>query len=1079
MAQFSVYKASAGSGKTFTVSKAFIRELLCDESAYRHILAVTFTNKATDEMKRRIVSYLADLAEGRAEPLLSLLIADFRTDLAEGQPLPPHIRRQMAMPDEESRQAFRQQAGRILRRILHDYSRLSVMTIDSFFQKIIRSFAMDTGLYAAYDLLLDSKEAVENAVDLYMSELQPDSAAKDWIAEIVEQRIDDGKNWDCRKDLTAMADILLREDSQAMTDEVFRKISDRDTVKQYGAKLQKIRQTFESDMKQDAREALRIMENNSLTVDDFANKKNGFVGYFIKLLQDKPEAPGKRATEACNDIEKWYSKNTADSTKKAIENAYGQGMNAALCRLVTRWQEHSSDYVSACAILAHLPEFGVMADLRQALQRYCNDQEVFLISQSNPWLRKIIDGADAPFIYERTGAHFRHYMIDEMQDTSQMQWDNLLPLLRDSMARGYADWTVGDVKQSIYRFRNSDWRIMAGQIGRDIPAAVEKHLQYNFRSEARIIEFNNLFFKTLSAQLANRAGNWEETWKELFLKIYSDVEQKIPEKKAAAPGGFVEMRFIPDKKENDWKEEALRALPAQLMQLQDLGYGAADIAVLVRDKKDAAMTVSFMLQWVREHPEQAGKYVFDMLYNEAQLIGDNLMVQWVIGALKYMMDPQEKINRTFLEYTAAQCLPDHPDKVFDLLDAWSDRCRSLSVYDAVAALTEDMDLYSHADDAPFLQAFQDALLKYCRRERVDTAAFLTYWEERKDKEYLMTPEQQEAIRLMTIHKAKGLEFDAVLMPFASWGTGSGHNDTVWMSTAGTAFEDIPQVLVSPSSKLENSIFAAQYAWECFLSCVDNINLLYVAFTRAGKVLMAQVPKKDKEGKAISDNVGRWICDVCRNVSETSEDWVWEDANTDRPYEICRSGVLAPRTGRATGNSQTGHRLNDLYRPSLRSDSGIQLKNSAEFFETPQAAAIGRGVVLHELFSGIRDLTDLPALVGRLAGEGKIPEHDREALADFVRQACSKEEVASWFAPGAKVKTESDLLMPDGTLHRPDRVVILPDCVKVIDYKFGNRTSPEHVRQVREYMAILKDMGYPDVKGYLWYVSLNRTVQVDS
>ncbi|MBP5611979.1 MAG: UvrD-helicase domain-containing protein, partial [Bacteroidales bacterium] len=783
-----------------------------------------------------------------------------------------------------------------------------------------RTFAMETGLYAAYDLMLDTGEAVAQTVDQYLSELQPDSAARDWIADMTEQRIDDGRSWNCRQDLIPITEVLLREDSQAISDDVFRKISDRDAVRQYGVRLRKIRQAFESAMKQDARDALRIMESNNLTIDDFSNKQRGFAGLFVKLLKDKPEPPGKRAEEACGNLEKWYSKNTEDGKKIAIAKGYEQGMNAALGRILARWQAQGSDYVTAGAILPHLPELGIMADMHQALRRYCSEQEVFLISQSNLWLRKIIDGADAPFIYERTGTHFRHYMIDEMQDTSQMQWDNLLPLLRDSMARGYAGWTVGDVKQSIYRFRNSDWRIMAGQIGRDIPSAVEKHLQYNFRSEARIINFNNLFFKTLCAQLANRSGQWDESWKDLFLNIYSDVAQKVPEKKAAAPDGFVEMRFISGQKGSDWKKEALRALPGQLMELQDLGYGAADIAVLVRSNKDAATVVEYMLQWVQEHPEYAGKYVFDMLYNEALYIDDNLLVQWVIGALKYMTGPQEEINRTFLAYAAAQCLPEHPDDIFGLLDDWSDRCRSLSVYDAVAALTEDLDLYSHTDDAPFLQAFQDFLLKYCRRERVDTAAFLSYWQDHQSKEHLMMPEQQEAVRLMTIHKAKGLEFDAVLMPLADWDTGSGHNHSVWMSTAGTAFDDLPQVLVTPSAKLENSIFAAQFAWESFLSCIDNVNLLYVAFTRAGKVLMAQAPEKD-EGTAAT--VARWIRETCREGAETADGWTWEDASADRPYAVCRTGVLTPRPGRAAEDRRTDRRLNDLYRPVMRNDSGIQ------------------------------------------------------------------------------------------------------------------------------------------------------------
>lgn len=1066
MARFHVYKASAGSGKTFTISKAYIRRLLADETAYQHILAVTFTNKATAEMKRRIVSYLAGMAAGKEEAFISQIIRDIRDDAAKGL-LESALRRLAAMSDEDCRQEIRKAASRLLGSILHDYGRLSVMTIDSFFQRIIRSFAMDTGLFSNYELLLDQDEAVQQAVDVFMTGLQPRTAAEKWIAGMAEDRMNDGKGWDCRSDLVMMMNMLLRECTQTIPEEEFRLLSSQDTLKLYRDELQAIRTNYENALRQAAQKAVKVMKQCGLSPDDFSNKSSGIGAAFVKIQNGSVEQH-KRLAQGVGNPDAWYPKTASRETKDRILRAYDEGMNEAAQQVAGIWEKDTAAYNSAKMILEHLPKLGLMAELRTALQNYCSEQDIFLISQSNVWLHRIIDGSDTPFIYERTGLRFSNYMIDEMQDTSCMQWDDLKPLLTESMAHGGEGWSVGDVKQAIYRFRNGDWHIMEEQIEQDIKPSCTHRLEYNFRSGKHIIDFNNTFISGMVNEVA--AMQTDEEKRRQIKNIYSDLEQKVPEYRLSPADGLVEMRFIEDNGEHDWKDAALAALPGRIMFLESNGFKASDIAILIRDNKDAKVIMDYMMEWVGGHPEEAGRFTFGILDDEALRLNDALIVQWVIGALTYMTDPYEDINRTALVYNGSHGLGMDPDSILPRLDEWRARVQGLSVYEAAAALAESMHLYDCKEDVPYLQALQDFIAGYCRRMPVDTATFLECWKERGAKEYLMMPDRQDAIRLMTIHKSKGLEFGAVIMPFAEWEVMKiTQGSIVWFPTKGAPFDRLSLVPVHMSSDMENSIFAEPYREEVFLSVIDSLNLIYVAFTRACRVLMVDVPKKTKNGF-----IGDWLHRTWE--SHAGEDWKKftpeeGDAWTGEGF---RTGQLADLPCKKQDSPDT-RMMSSLYQPVMRRDADTRIKDHGDWFEAgPQADATARGIVLHELFSRIHRLEDLPEGLDRLAAEGMISDGDKERLTSFVQQACRKEEIRQWFAPDAEIKTEAELLLPDGTRYRPDRVVVRPDGqVMIIDYKFGTSVLRQHRQQVEAYMQTLRRMGCQAVTGYLWYVSLDK------
>lgn len=833
ISKLTIYRASAGSGKTYTLTREYIKLLLKGTDYHRRILTVTFTNKATEEMKSRIIRELYHIST-RHDP-------DYIKDLAKetGRPEQDVIR----------------MAGVAMHHLLHDYSHFSVVTIDSFFQKVIRSFAREMGLYAAYNIELDQTSVLDASIDLMLDELDRNDFLKDWLVEWARKKIEDGKSWNFKADIHRLGHEVFSEQLQDIDTGLLQVATDKSRLEQFIARLENIIAVYTKQLASIGQKAISIMDCHGLAVDDFAQKGNGVGMYFRKLSEGQISPPNTYVLKALDDISGWYSKNSP--RKNDIEQACCSGLNDALQEAWACYTGHACSVASARVVLKQLNVLGILSDLMHYVNAYTRDQNLFLLAKASGFLKTIIANADTPFIYERAGSFYEHFMIDEFQDTSSIQWDNFRPLVGNSLASGNSNWIVGDVKQSIYRWRNTDWKILAERLEYDLgaPYVTIKTLDRNWRSAPEIIQFNNTFFRNAVKQmqmafLSDEEGTADPDYLNALagsiMEAYHDFYQHLPEQKNYEKG-YVRLSIIPEP-ENDeetgWQEKVLSELPALIEELQDLGYGLSDIAILVRENKESRAIADMLLEYGQEHPDTV--YRYDVLSNESLLVKNASSVKWLVAAMQFIVEPDDCINKAYLQYeyeaylNVSRDVKPLTDVAHELLHHW----RGLPVYELSDKLIQEYDLYDNPAQAPFIQAFQDILLQYTRREATDVRSFLSWWDEAKDKKFMTMPDNQDAIRLLTIHKAKGLEFKAVIIPFCDWPLAK-DGRILWCKSEDEPFNSLELIPLKFETALRNTVFVKDFLQEKILSYIDNLNLLYVAFTRACKTLFIYTPQQQK------------------------------------------------------------------------------------------------------------------------------------------------------------------------------------------------------------------------------------------
>jgi ATP-dependent exoDNAse (exonuclease V) beta subunit len=1030
---------------------------------HRRILAVTFTNKATEEMKNRIVRELYRIGNCEDERYIRSLSRE--TEIPESRL--PHI------------------AQTALSHLLHDYSHFSIVTIDSFFQKVIRAFAREMGLHAAYNVELDQTSVLDEAIDLMLDDLNENHFLKNWLVDWAKKKIEEGKSWNFKEDMRRLGNEIFTEDLKNIGEPLLSETTDKNRIETFGKKLQQFTDDYMNRLRKMGRQAMEIMEEKGLTTDDFLWKDRGVAGYFGKLSEGFDTPPNTYVQKALNGIEGWCGKSSA--RKADVEQAY-ERLSAILREACAFQTDQEVRITTAQVMMKQLNVLGILSDMIRYVKQYTRDQNLFLISEASEFLRTIIAGADAPFIYERVGNFYHHFMMDEFQDTSSIQWDNFRPLIENSLSSGHANWMVGDAKQSIYRWRNTDWKILAKQVEADMGAdnILKRSLNINWRSTPEVVHFNNAFFREAVTQLCmafalgeeDILGDSPEKLSADMVQAYGDCYQFLPENPSGKAQGYIRLSMIAgeDAAEDNRREKALNELPGLIEQLQDLGYRLSDIAILVRENREAQEIAAMLLHYGQTHPDSG--YRYEVLSNESLLIGNVSSVKWLTAALRFIVDPDDVINKAFLQHEYRHYLQEGNPAIADLTavpEAVLQQWRTFPAYEMVNRLVQDNGLYLDDGQAPFIQAFQDVLLQYSRREATDLRSFLEWWEERKDRQYITMPDGQDAIRLITIHKSKGLEFEAVLIPFCDWSLATG-GKILWRQPPEGFFSDLKIFPLRFETKLRQTIFREEYLHEKMLSFIDSLNLLYVAFTRAKKALFVYVPLPEKDGFAsVGDLIKRIFFQPA--AQEHSEKYYlsladhWQADNLR--FELGR--LSAPEESREmpaaetfTGNTA---RRNWEYVPHIT-------RNSNYFTVGETAAAkIDRGLLLHDIFRQITTTRDVARTLNRLISEGKLPEDERAQLLDMVRRAIRNPVVSRWFSPEVSVRTEVDILLPDGDTVRPDRVVFDGDTVQVIDYKFGDRESPDHLRQVRRYLSCIRRMGHARVEGYLWYVNLNRIVTV--
>ncbi len=984
-------------------------------------------------------------------------------------------------------------AGKVLAHLLHDYSHFSVVTIDSFFQKVIRSFAREMGLYAGYNVELDQNSVLDESTNLMLDDIDKNDFLKDWLVDWAKRKIEEGKSWNFKTDMLKLGSEIFSEELQNIEPDLLLETTDKESLERFRLELHQLTDTYTEHLQKIGRNALALMADHHLDVDDFVQKGKGVGGYFRKLAGRQEAVVNSYVAKALDGIEGWCSKSSP--RKSDIEQAYHAGLDTALRDAVVFQEEHAREVATTSVILKQINVLGVLCDLMRYVNEYTRDQNLFLLSEASGFLKTIIANADAPFIYERVGNFYNHFMIDEFQDTSSIQWGNFRPLVDNSLASGYANWIVGDVKQSIYRWRNTDWKILSEQVENDLGTSrvSVENLDKNWRSTPEVIHFNNAFFREAVQQMRQAflcdegdvaAGDYLEVLADAMTDAYRDAYQHLPPQKATEQG-YIHLSIIPGEEDDEetWRDKVLQGLPQRVEQLQDLGYRLSDIAILVRENKEAQLIADMLLTYRQANPDSM--YRYDVLSNESLLIGNASVVKWLVAAMQFIVEPYDLINRAYLQHEYETYLKDSDAGTRSLttvpekqLHQW----RSLPVYELSEKLIRQYELYRNTGQAPFLQAFQDILLQYTRQGATDIRSFLDWWETEKSKKYVTMPDNQDAIRLITIHKSKGLEFDAVIIPFCDWPLCK-PGKILWCQPREKPFDDMKLLPLRFEPALRSTIFVKEYLREKMLSYIDNLNLLYVAFTRARKALFISTPQQEKDGFAdVKDLIHRVYYQPLAFVSASYRDDIKKYIQLNdfwQPDTLCfEQGILS------TAESKTSETCAE---PTAYFDQPAKhdweyvphITRNSEYFTvgTTNRAQLDKGRLLHDIFRTIITTADLEHCLNALISEGKLSGTERTHITGMVQQALRNPTVSRWFEPGLQVKTETEILLPDGTIARPDRIVFDDTEVHVIDYKFGDVESGKYHRQVLRYMEYLSGMGYPSVKGFLWYVTLNKVEEV--
>ena len=1063
--------------------KEYLRIVLEHPDDYKHILAITFTNKATEEMKSRIVDSLVELSEGKNEHLEKILLEEL-----------PGI-------DVKSR------AKKALELILHDYSSFSVCTIDSFFQKVMRALAREIHLPLRFEVEMRKDEVIEQITENLLNDVGKDKELAEWLSDLILQKMDDEKSWNIEGDIRFIANELFREESvtnQSLT---------REQIRIVLKKLHALKKSFETSMKVFGDKAVRLIEDHGMTPSDFTQKEKGVAGYFYKIRKNEGAEkykPNTYVQKAALSADQWFPKTSP--RKNEILTLVEKRLMQHLQQALDYYKEEFFRYAGAIEVLKKIYVLGIVNDLQSKLSEYREEENIVLISDTPKILQSFISTDDAPFIFEKTGNRYKHFLLDEFQDTSNLQWQNLLPLITNSLAEGNFTMVVGDAKQSIYRWRGGNMNLLACELRRAFnpfeSIIREEALATNYRSKRNIIDFNNAFFTLVPAILNRELEIAEDT---LLNIVYSEeLKQHVPEKNNS--GGFIHVQFFDDDKAdgNDsneegkmtiekvdllkWKQKGLNALLETIHQRVKQNYSLGDIAILVR--------------WNNEGNEIAD-FLFDhgitkILSPDSLLLSKSAVVQFLINVFRYLSNNHDEVAASELIYFCAVHLAH--ERTEDLHPVFSDlhfsKAKSkkpvsgntlfdvksmddtlfnkilpaeftahvlylskLPVYELSEQLVRIFKLNTKPD--AYIQRFQDLVLEYAVKNNSSLTGFLTWWEESDTVRNcaVTIPENEDAIRIMTIHKSKGLQFPVVIVPFAEWKLMPDSRDLLWVTSDEEPFAELGSIPISPSAKLLDTSFRESYSNEITSAVIDNVNLLYVAFTRAEEQLFIFAPV-DKEnalnttGKLISRGIqqnAEW------NLSEEKIFSLGEPMTHQKNKKRKKDTSLVM-------NSYPSNRWQGKLSITTHSNDLLALLQPAG------TSKINYGILVHKILAEIRSEDEIEKTISKYYFEGLFSETEKKKLEEEMRLLFLIPEVKNFFSKEWSVKAEREIMLPGGEMLRPDRVLMNDNKAVVIDFKTG-KESPSHVKQISKYAEILSSMNYVDVEKYLIYVNEKRVVKL--
>lgn len=1033
---FKIYSASAGSGKTFTLVKEYLKICLTSKSPKKfvEILAVTFTNKAAAEMKDRIISSLKSFSNPKTAEQTDL---EMRALIVSETGLTIH--------------ELTVRAQAVFENILHNYSQFSIGTIDKFTHRIIRTFAQDLDLPQNFEVEMEHKLLLKQAVDLLISKTGEDEKLTQLLVNFIKDKTADDKSWLIENDFYLVAEELLKESGQEHCDNL--KELNLDDFFLIQKSIQKYINKFDQELSAIGIGFVDDCKDQGISPEWLVGGKNGLRKYFDYLRTQQWEKYIPTKTNYTNiEKENWYASKAPTSSYASIDSLQEKHkpfVNRALEILLDY-----PKYVKFRLIASNFYAMAVLHEISKQMQYIKEQNNIIPIGEFNKKIATVLQNEEGNFIYERLGERYANYFIDEFQDTSELQWKNLLPLLENAIANGQKPGSamlVGDAKQAIYRWRGGEVdQFIELQLKAASPSGKEPYkmeacsLDCNYRSAAEIVDFNNQFFSSVAPKIENQK--------------YSALFSNLNSKQVRGTGGHVSIEYIDYN--GDYEELQKARCLSNIEQLREDGFNYGDICILTRTKAKGTVLVKLL--------SEKG---IPVVSAESLLLEQSTEVKFMLNFLRFLNEPMHPRYRfKLIEYlNENEFCTATLENVHIQLDQLCNA--SLSEFNAfLKSIISDYDMLkwrsislvelSHKIARSFkleetariyMQFFMDEVWAYSTKYAQDLFGFLNYWEETAHKLSVAIPEGINAVQVMTIHKSKGLEFPAVIFPFANWNATSEQNAKSWVETDAPELHNLPTSLIPISDKLKSSTEKLQSLYVEHKSKVllDNLNMLYVALTRPKTRLYIQTSSK---GGNLSTYFDHFL----------KEQGLWEP-NRD-VYTFGSPVAYHSKPRPKNTNLEVSTPIKDLSKVLKISRQAPRMWE----VDHPEKGA-DKGRKIHEILSYIKVESDLNSALEKALREGLLSNNELKEVHYLLQQTLHHPKLKKYFSVGLKVKNEEDILLENGKVIRPDRLVFMPDGITIIDYKTGAPLA-SHEEQILTYRSHIVSMGYPVISCVLVYIN---------
>ena len=1089
-----ILKASAGSGKTHSLTGHYLNLLFSSSgnTKYREILAVTFTKKATQEMKSRILESLKNIALGEASK-------DFEHSILDQFP-------------QMNSQSLKEKAKNIYRQILHDYSRFSVSTIDSFVQKVIRGFTFELGLEPGFKVVVQKEGVKKEILKKLNQSLDSNPELLKYCIQIALDRIKEDKPWDFNQALYSLTENLFKEE-YLQHESAINKLSiqsDSELIfKKYEDLCLRTQKKFKSEINRILQKAIEVYDSLEVKVtllkgqsNSYLTKLNSFKNSEFKL---KDRDRFKLLFGKANNSEEWFKDLNQDNELYA-------NLNPILAELKNFYEKEIENFLLVKKIGKNMPLLRLLHQLYSMLKEYREESGDLFISDS----QRLLEGISGPnsgnpyFVWEKIGNRFRNFLLDEFQDTSQSQWNNFVPLIRDSIATSPSNKVnnllVGDLKQSIFRFRNGDWSLLHQKAQQDLGLhnVFSESLPQNYRSHLKVIEFNNQVFsqipKILQSQINHQISESspieiQEWWKEngnstIIEDIYQGSNQ---EKTSQTPlGGSVHIQLVDLKLENQEEDEETKvtifkkSIQEIKRLIKDYQFTYSDIGILVETNAEARLVINELLE--NNIPAVSG---------DSLLIGNNKVVTLVLNTFRFFNGIKENVNlylanciALFSEIKGEHFPADRllnlkntpenlkgklPDSILENSVSWL----SLPLSELYERIIEAYSLQNLEPHISYLLGFRDLLDTFSKTGEEGLNSFLAWWDEEGTLKGLSSGNHPNAVQISTIFKSKGLAYRAVFIPFCNWSLKGSVKKEIWINTRGTDFEPLFSVPVGFSNDLAETKLAKQYYEELLNSYLDALNILYVSLTRAKEHLyisinsksIKELESKKTENEKYINKIGGLLISSLKSSACWQEDelgnsvFIWEDENL----------LFLPQNKLVKENNNFLKIFPYPISSRLSYQTGKESLVSKNRFKQEKEAT--RGSLLHEILSKLDHPEQLDSILLSFKNSGRLMRRDIPELKNKIENIINHPELLNLFFGAINIFSERNIFEGQGKVSRPDKVIFFDKGVNLLDYKFTNEEKPEHHKQVLDYADLLGRMGYGSIKSYLFYANFNRLVQV--